>query len=344
MFRMLVDTCVWLDLARDRKQLPVLEVVEEMLRRGLISLIVPRVVLDEFRRNRERIAKESAKSLATHFRLVKDAVERLGGNKRKTRVVLSHLDDVGHKIPIVGGTAVGTLDRIEKLLAGSPIIETSEAVKLGAAQRALDGKAPFHRNKNAIADAILIETYAACLREKAASGRRFAFVTHNKSDFSAENGNEATPHSDVAHLFSRVKSLYWISLPEALRRVEASLVTDIMLEESWTEEPRGLSEILEAEDLLHTQVWYNRHWNRRIGIREGRIKLVKKEVYPRPREGPTTIQRDVWKGALKAAREVERRYGKKNLGPWDDFEWGMINGKLSALRWALGDEWDMLDT
>jgi hypothetical protein len=52
----------------------------------------------------------------------------------------------------------------------------------------------------------------------------------------------------------------------------------------------------------------------------------------------------VLKGALKAARDVERRYGKKNLGPWDDFDWDIINGKLSALRWVLGDEWDMLDT
>ena len=42
--------------------------------------------------------------------------------------------------------------------------------------------------------------------------------------------------------------------------------------------------------------------------------------------------------------KVERDYGKKNLGPWSDFEWGMISGKLSALRWVLGDEWDMLDT
>lgn len=81
-----------------------------------------------------------------------------------------------------------------------------------------------------------------------------------------------------------------------------------------------------------------------IGIDEGKIKVVDKETYPRPARSPETIEREVLKGALMAAPRVQRRYGKKNLGPWDDFEWGMINGKLSALRWVLGDEWDMLDT
>jgi hypothetical protein len=195
-----------------------------------------------------------------------------------------------------------------------------------------------------MADAILIEIYADCIRGKDASGVRFAFVTHNKSDFSLEHGNQKMPHSDFSGFFSRIKSKYFISLPETLHRVEPSLVTDIMLEQAWTQEPRGLAEILKAEDLLFHQVWYNRHWNMRIGIEEGKIKVVEKETYPRPAGAQETIQRDVLKMALKAARTVERRYGKKKLGPWDDFEWGMINGKLSALRWALGDEWDMLDT
>jgi PIN domain len=341
---MLIDTCVWLDLAKDPKQVSVLGVVEELLRQGMLSLIVPRIALDEFQRNRERVSKDSAKSLSAHFRIVKDAVGKAGGDKKMMRAVLSHLDDVDHRIPIIGGEAVGTLDRIEKLLTMSPIIETSETVRLRAAQRAIDKKAPFHHDKNAMADAILIGTYAECIRDKAAAGVRFAFVTHNKRDFSIENGNHKMPHPDFANLFSRIKSLYFINLPEALRRVEPLLVTDIMLEQSWSQEPRGLTEILEAEDLLFHQVWYNRHWNLRIGVEEGKIKVVDKETYPRPSGAMETIQRDIWKGALKAARRTERRYGKKNLGPWDDFEWGMINGKLSALRWLLGDEWDMLDT
>jgi hypothetical protein len=53
------------------------------------------------------------------------------------------------------------------------------------------------------------------------------------------------------------------------------------------------------------------------------------------------------KAARAAARRVEAKYGgKAAMRKYykDDFEWGMMNGKLSALRWVLGDDWDMLDT
>ena len=67
MFKMLIDTCVWLDFAKDSRQVPLLEAAAELMKRGSLSLIVPRVLLDEFRQNRDRIAQESARSLASHF-------------------------------------------------------------------------------------------------------------------------------------------------------------------------------------------------------------------------------------------------------------------------------------
>lgn len=98
---------------------------------------------------------------------------------------------------------------------------------------------------------------------------------------------------------------------------------------------------------LTDKVWYNRHQVRREKIEEGRIKIVEKETHRPGDYVERTIQRDIWEGAQRSARKVEKSrnvMGRKNLGPWDDFEWDVINGKLSALRWILGDEWDMLDT
>jgi hypothetical protein len=42
------------------------------------------------------------------------------------------------------------------------------------------------------------------------------------------------------------------------------------------------------------------------------------------------------------ARTVEAMFGKDTLGPYSDIEWGMILGKLSALRWVHGDNWENL--
>ncbi len=46
--------------------------------------------------------------------------------------------------------------------------------------------------------------------------------------------------------------------------------------------------------------------------------------------------------AADKLREVEAKYD--NLVTGYPFELGVLHGKLSALRWVLGDEWDMLDT
>jgi hypothetical protein len=328
MFKALIDTCVWLDLAKDRRQAPLLDLIDEMIRLEMLVLIVPRIVLEEFKSNKERIAQESSKSLSAHFRLVREAVNKVGGEKKRLDSVLAYLDDVNHKIPLIGAEAADTLDRIQQLMERSEIIEPSEGALLKAANRAIAKKAPFHRNKNSMADAIIIETYAQALLLKPTKGIRFVFVTHNRSDFSTEQGNQKYPHPDLANLFSPIKSLYFINLGEALRRIDPKQRLDYMLELSWTDEPRGRSEISEAAHLLWNQVWYNRHQYFRAIEEEEAAKSGREAVI----------------GGRDAAKRVEQEFGLENLGPWTDFEWGMINGKLSALNWVMGEEWDMLDT
>lgn len=94
------------------------------------------------------------------------------------------------------------------------------------------------------------------------------------------------------------------------------------------DEVRTLEEVLEAENMFFDKIWFDRHLSLEYRIEQGM-----EDVNP-----------EIWQGAMESARKVIEKYGEENLGPYSDFEWGMLNGKLSALRWVLGDEWDMLDT
>lgn len=341
MFRLLIDTSVWLDLAKDYRQAGLPEALEALVEMGEVELIVPRVVVSEFSRNKNRVAEHSSRSISTALKRAKDIIDRLGEGKGKKNA-LAHLNEIDYRLPQLGESVVGAIGRIDALFSAFDVIEASDSVIIEAARRAVDGRAPVHRGRNSIADAILIELYRSELAD-AVPNVRYAFVTHNTKDFSLPSGDDRKPHPDIAELFTRIKSLYFISLAKILKKISPYLLADIEVEQEWAMEPHRLSEIVDAIDELIDKVWYGRHGLLREGVESGRIAVVEKETYPRDRENPT-VQKDIWLGARKAAERVERKYGIENLGPWDDFEWGMLSGKLSALRWVLGDEWDMLDT
>src|SRR5262245_38304982 len=243
MFKLLVDTCVWLDLAKDHQQSALLSALETMIQENQVHLILPRTVVDEFARHKARIVEESGRSLSGVLKRVKEAVKKFGHDKSK-KLVLDELDDVDHRIPLLGDAAAGMVDRIEKLFQISQVIEIVDDVKLRAVQRAIEKQAPFHRGKNGINDAILIEVYADVVRKKVNERTRFAFVTHNTTDFSHPTGDNRLPHPDIAKTFSKIKSLYCISLGEALRRVQPDLISDLMLEQEWSHQTRRLTESL----------------------------------------------------------------------------------------------------
>jgi hypothetical protein len=335
---------VWLDVAKDYRHRATLHALEQMIESGEATLALPRQSIEEFRRNKGRVIAESGRSVSSTFKRVKEAVREFGMSEGKEQA-LTILDDVDHRIAILGEAVNESVQRIERLFSLSRAIETSEAVLLRAARRAIEGRAPFQKNKNSIGDAILIEIYRDVLGGRTADAS-CAFVTHNKHDFSNMGVDERQPHPDIADLFPDPRSTYALALGEALSGYAPEWLAEVRWQFEYQEEPRLLSEILEAEHLLFRQVWYNRHWNVRIAIKLGKHKVVTKKEWEeasQKRRQRMTVD-SVWAAALAAAEKTEDEVGAANLGPWTDFEWGMLNGKLSALRWVTGSEWDFLDT
>lgn len=324
MFKLLLDTCVWENLAKDPQQRPLLNVIFELEGSHDLGLIVPRIVLDEFERRKERITKENTRSVSSLLKRMKEIISKHGDGDGKD-VTLQQLNFVDNKLPRLGDAVETVVANIDRLMHRAEIIETSDVIMLRAAKRALEKKAPFIREKN-MADAIIIEAFAECATGPHSTGHRFAFVTDNVNDFSNRNINDKNPHPDIACVFTKRKVQYFITLFEALNWVNPDAIGEHAFD--FSNQPRRTDEILESLELLWDQIWYNRHKCRMNRIETGKVD-----------EAPEIV-----KLAKAAAKRVEKRRGKENLGPWNDFEWGMLNGKMSALRWVLGDEWDFLDT
>jgi PIN domain len=335
--KLLVDTCVWIDLAKDHHQHPFLRALDALIREGKVSVMLPPLVVEEFERNKAKILDTNRASLSSALKRAKELLDQHGEVSGKVGA-LEQLNYVDQRLPRLGDLT-GITAFVEQLLRRAETIPVTDAAKLRAIDRGLAKKAPFGKN-NSTADAILIEAFADVVKGRGTTGHQFGFVTHNKDDFSQPKGDHRQHHPDFDGIFTRRKVRYFATLKDALMTVDSSVVDDLEFEE-YTDQPRSTDEIVTLIDELLDKVWYNRHKVYEEKVEAGKIKI-------RPSKGkydPHGIDPEIWKGALASAKRVEAKYGIENCGPWSDFEWGMMSGKLSALRWALGEDWETtLDT
>ena len=108
MFKILADTCVWENLAKDPQQRPLLNVIFELESSGDLGLIVPRIVLEEFERSKVRITKENTRSVSSTLKqrcgtggTVKDGRIEIQGDQRER--IVAELERLGYKVKRVGG-------------------------------------------------------------------------------------------------------------------------------------------------------------------------------------------------------------------------------------------------
>lgn len=106
--KIVVDTCVWLDLAKDHQNQPVLGALEDLIKDREIELLIPRVVLEEFERSKDRVIEETRRSFQSHFKVVREAVNQFAEDQHKVET-LSALNDVDRKIGIKGDAISGSM-------------------------------------------------------------------------------------------------------------------------------------------------------------------------------------------------------------------------------------------
>ncbi|MEO3857497.1 PIN domain-containing protein [Acrocarpospora sp. B8E8] len=328
MLQLLIDTSVWLDLAKRRDGQKWIVPLRVLKFQGKIDLLVPRLVIAEFERNRPRAEAAVTASVRERFRLLRNDLQEYGDDDRHT-----WLAELTHRIPLLSAMTLQNFSEISDLLHDARSIEPTDLEYARIVQRGLDKKAPFHLHKNSIADALLIEVYRSAADSDNDVANHYCFVTSNYQDFSLPNGDRRTPHPDLAVLFPNERSRYLYGV-EGLNSALVDHLGEEFIElsnetEFLQEEPRTFAEILEAEREYFDKIWYVRSLIRAEKIEAGE------------REG---ISPELTEQIHASMRVIEERYGAENVGPWDDWGWGFVHGKLSALRWVLGSEWDFLDT
>lgn len=326
MLRLLIDTCVWLDLAKSRSGRKTVHALASLALNGMIDLITPEIVRDEFQRNRPRAEDAVGKQVQDRVRAIRHDIREHGGDSAG-----SWIDELSHQVPLLSASALRNFQEIEGLLRDGREVSISSDVQQRVVQRGLAKQAPF-LERNQTADALLLECFAELTRTEGSDTDELAFATSNSRDFSQKGADNRVPHPDIAEIFDRPNVHYLFGIEGLVEKLRDTYPEYEDLEEEaevLQGETRTLAEIVEAEAERFDKIWFVRSL---IGLEEEENG----ERTPPPAD--IAAERD------KNMRRVIEKYGPENVGPWDDWHWGYIHGEMSALRWVLGDEWGFLDT
>ena len=186
------------------------------------------------------------------------------------------------------------------LLRAGRGLEPGDEEKRRVVERGLLKQAPFHRSRNSVADAVLIELYETTVRGVDLDQEPHAFITSNSDDFSLPDGDARQPHPDLASLFAAKGSNYGLGV-DGLNQVLLDYFGD------------------EIEELFD-RIWYHRSLQHEYRLEDA---------------GDTVELKRLLAIAGPGRRRVEGLYTEPGqLGPYTDFELGMLNG--TAFGPALG--------
>lgn len=221
----LLDTSVWLTLAPSNKLSELIDQIRDFVDSDQLVLLVPEIVKEEFSRNRESVLKSSVSSYQTYLKHARK-LDVLLDDAEKSHLI-NILDKARAKIPDMQESISESLMKIESLFNNSKsvLLKFSESDEKEVVEKALKKKAPFHRNKNSVADGlIMLQFRNFTIENKRAEGDYFYFLSENKEDFSDAKDKSAL-HPDFEPIFADDNIVYSVLIGDVLNSISANIVT-----------------------------------------------------------------------------------------------------------------------
>jgi PIN domain len=197
---LLLDTCVWITVSQEPQLRKVLDQLEANVAENRVKLLVPEVIKVEFARNKPSIVKRHCDHYRTLVKHARELIPLMDGDKQDT--VKTQIERAATNALTQTNLVTEALVRAEALMSNGNTIAlpVSDKAQVTVIERALKKQAPFHRAKNSVADALIVECFHEFLLRNAVSdGSDAFFVTENTSDLSAPN-NPTLPHVDYSHI------------------------------------------------------------------------------------------------------------------------------------------------
>jgi hypothetical protein len=173
----------------------------------------------------------------------------------------------------------------------------------------------------------------------------FSFSYHNDS---SERGDVVSRLTNLTAIAGKLKAAGWplgitfdglgFNVPnldfedgDDISAIVALRLNEIGIDERCNLFPgRTKDEVGKVVDKLDRRIWYDR-----------KLVLLQDNYN---REAKMRDNPDIVRGMLREMQKVEQEGLEEEFPYEDDFSWGMLNGRLAALRWVLGDDWTNLDT
>lgn len=217
MVTLILDTNIWIYLAKGEHPI-VLEKLIEKYNKKEVQFLISSIQIEEWDRNKVGIIDQIKDAIRFQIQNAQTISEYLVGDEKK--VFTKILSDFKNKEESLLKAANLRYNILEDLINNkSIIVNVTDNEKLEISNWALQKKAPFHRNSNSYADALILLSTSNYIQENSLHKSPYVgktdeiiisdsvFVTYNSDDFSlgTKGHDKDVVHPHLLPIFEKTK-------------------------------------------------------------------------------------------------------------------------------------------